>query len=433
MSESHQKPKPRPRPRPRNAASQETDTPGPSSKSPIEVEDSLFIRNKNRSANSWSKINNAVDKREARQRSVDPDSSDSDSPRAKKARRQPFEPRPKEMPAWAKSEGLIEIQDSDSEGESNASILDIDSHITKSSPDALPTRIQRRQRSRSRSESPEPEVYIAEQMGRERARMILASRKIGSRSPIIVSDKEDDELDNMKELPAELAAIKAEARRKLDRVISAENRSASTATVELRITLRPHPEDASAKSLNFSHTMNRNEKFEQLFHEVADAGDIPVNRLVVLFNNHRVYPFSTPQTFSIWSEADLVAYEEHVYQYVKSQLQSPPPVKDASVAPTDNRPGTTSVHEYNGERDVAQDKADTFKLHVRSGETTITVAVRNTTKCSAIVSNVLKKLGKPASAEKKARIEVDGEKLGPNSEIGEVELEDGDLVDIVGV
>ena len=39
----------------------------------------------------------------------------------------------------------------------------------------------------------------------------------------------------------------------------------------------------------------------------------------------------------------------------------------------------------------------------------------------------------PPETAKKARIEVDGEKMDPDSEIGDADLEDGDQVDIVGL
>lgn len=77
---------------------------------------------------------------------------------------------------------------------------------------------------------------------------------------------------------------------------------------------------------------------------------------------------------------------------------------------------------------------DTFKLTLRSGTSqSITVTVKPSTKCSSIVASFLKKTGRPATASKKARISVDGESLSPNDPIDVAGLEDGDVVDIVGL
>lgn len=59
--------------------------------------------------------------------------------------------------------------------------------------------------------------------------------------------------------------------------------------------------------------------------------------------------------------------------------------------------------------------------------------MRSTTKCSSIVATFLRKTNRPAKLAKKVYVEIDGEKMNPNSPIGDAELEDGDLVDIVGL
>ena len=76
---------------------------------------------------------------------------------------------------------------------------------------------------------------------------------------------------------------------------------------------------------------------------------------------------------------------------------------------------------------------DTFKLTLQSGTDSVTVTVRPSTKCSSIVASYLKKTKRPPTASKKARICVDGESLSPNDPIEVAGLEDGDVVDIIGI
>ena len=68
------------------------------------------------------------------------------------------------------------------------------------------------------------------------------------------------------------------------------------------------------------------------------------------------------------------------------------------------------------------------------------MTVRPTTKCMSILKEFMKRAGLNASASpgKKGKanipaLVVDGDRLDPASEIGEAELEDGDLVEVVGL
>ena len=92
-------------------------------------------------------------------------------------------------------------------------------------------------------------------------------------------------------------------------------------------------------------------------------------------------------------------------------------------------------------------ECDTFKLVVRSViAKDITLTVRPTTKCGAIVKAFLKKAGmadnypavfgvagRKKNGSKDPRLCVDGDKMGNGDEISEADLEDGDQVEIVGL
>ena len=107
------------------------------------------------------------------------------------------------------------------------------------------------------------------------------------------------------------------------------------------------------------------------------------------------------------------------------------------------------------EEEAAEDKGDKFKIILRSkAAKDITLTVRPTTKCGAIVKAFLKSAGLadkyPGAGEvagktpaKKGRktaapaggpwLAVDGDKMANNVEIGEADLEDGDMVEVTGL
>ena len=130
------------------------------------------------------------------------------------------------------------------------------------------------------------------------------------------------------------------------------------------------------------------------------------------------------------------AYEGHVLKIIKEQegrTQYTSYSSFSQTSSTSNSVPSSSQVDKGAESDSSQGKDNTFKITLRSGSRTITVTVRPTTKCSSFVSTFVKKSNLPPETAKKARIEVDGEKMDPDSEIGDADLEDGDQVDIVGL
>lgn len=133
-----------------------------------------------------------------------------------------------------------------------------------------------------------------------------------------------------------------------------------------------------------------------------------------------------------------------MYDYIKANRLRSPSVEPASslnLSLPMSQPGPSSsvdtarssslVPESNPTSN-SEDKSDTFKLQVRCHDTTIRLTVRPSTLCSSIVTAALKKMEKD-DPKKKGRIEVDGERMAPDTAIRECDLEDDDLVDIVGV
>lgn len=109
-----------------------------------------------------------------------------------------------------------------------------------------------------------------------------------------------------------------------------------------------------------------------------------------------------------------------------------------SVAATRSDHASTVISDSEVETDYSQDsdaaEKDTFKIILRSGSTkNITVTVRPTTKCGAIVATFLKRTGIKNVKAKKVKLVIDGERMEPDTAIEEADLEDGDIVDIMGI
>ena len=137
-----------------------------------------------------------------------------------------------------------------------------------------------------------------------------------------------------------------------------------------------------------------------------------------------------------------------------------PSIQELTDSDSENIPPTT--HDTGDAVPSAPSSpAEAFHLIVRSERTKdkdITLLVRPKTKCGAIVRGFLKKAGLEAEypeetappPPKKGRgrgkaaaaaavkskvpaLSVDGEKMDPDAEIGVMDLEDGDMVEVIGL
>jgi hypothetical protein len=152
-------------------------------------------------------------------------------------------------------------------------------------------------------------------------------------------------------------------------------------------------------------------------------------------------------------------YEKTAYEYIQ---QHPPAAHGATnSSPSAGVPAAnaaTPPPETQESDAESEAEGETFKLVLRSaGNKDIALTVRPKTKCGAILRAFLKKLGiaeqypgvfaqaEPASEKKKAgrkskaalaaekdpRLCIDGDKMDNETEIGEMDLEDGDMVEVV--
>jgi len=189
------------------------------------------------------------------------------------------------------------------------------------------------------------------------------------------------------------------------------------------------------------------------------------------YRDKRFFPSVTPHTLKIWTEtAELVACTKATYDYIRAHPHS---IQNTSFSNSNAGKGPVDTSKNEGapggalslpetQQSEAESESDEgkFKLILRSALTVnkeISLVVRPTTKCGTIVKAFLKKAGlaeqypevfadAPASTAKKGgrksnvvqagkdpRLCLDGDKLDNASEVGDAELEDGDMVEIVGL
>jgi hypothetical protein len=190
--------------------------------------------------------------------------------------------------------------------------------------------------------------------------------------------------------------------------------------------------------------MKRHDAFHALFETVADTAGIPTKSLVLTHSGARVFASATPHSLKIWAEAQLDATDVTTFEHLREQRHESP------FAGQSNNwsPPPDTAEDGESESDVqsaAEEDDDTFKLVVRSGMTKdVTLKVRPTTSCGAIVKAFLRRAGiadkypEGQSSRRKSavggpRLMIDGDRMDPDTPISEADLEDGDQVEVTGL
>ncbi|KAF5382500.1 hypothetical protein D9615_003048 [Tricholomella constricta] len=439
MAESN-RPRPRPRPKPKPkvkaAPSVEEITSGPSSSthrasSPLkEVQvvdnDEMFMRNRGRSTKVWEKLEQMT--KETKVVYVDSDDDEDDAtPKRRKAKRKAPSP-------WRGNSALnrllsVELEDDDDDD-------GIEFVGTSATPRKTQDIARKRPRTRSRSITPPPELPRHQL---QHARALVQKTLNTNPRPVSPNHRDDNHSDDEIFSHPELARLARSVSRAPSHASSPAPEGAGT--VQLAVKWQPHPLNKAGQEDVWVFKMNRDDNFRDLFEAVAEEASILSDNLIISYNGKRIYSSVTPMALQLWGEADLVACDKTTYDYLRANpvaashtlsafdAATPDPDSDADApSPSQDAPAPDDA-----ESDA---EGDTFKLILRStiSAKDITLTVRPTTKCGAIVKAYLKKAGVAEGGKKKdPRLCVDGDRMGNDVEIGEADLEDGDLVEVVGL
>ncbi|KAF8627491.1 hypothetical protein AX17_006302 [Amanita inopinata Kibby_2008] len=502
---------PRPRPKPRTKATTQVNPRPPTVKEVplntqtiaqavvIQDEDELFMRNRKRTSNTWQQLRE-MDKRTKVVEPI-PEANEDHTPRKHKKKR----PNEYDLPRWQRDEKFVRMLSEELSDNSDSDIVEVKEATKTRSP---VKKLKGKERSRSRSITPPPTIPIYEiQMARNLVRQALNPPP---RAPSPVFLEADESTDTII-LNPELASIAKSValQPQSDATYKPQPLLGEQDTVLLSVKWLPHPQDLSASKEIWVFKMNRDDAFRDLFEATAEEAAILVQNLVMTYQGKRIFSSASPRTLNIWTEAELVACDKATYACSQAKnlvradsvvssgeptsasnaqdtpapdlvaqsgssinetieindedddipsqpyLHAPPPhTQTQTQSLTQNQ-----VHESDAESEADSDK---FKIVLQSSLTQgkhISLTVRPTTKCGAILKAFLKKAGladrypevfentvaktntskkrgrkrQSAAPQKEPRICVDGVRMSNDTEIGDAELEDGDMVEVAGL
>lgn len=388
------------------------------------------MRNRGRTAEQWKKLHQLTRKNTPLDESDAQSEQDEQSEETLPARRpKKKQMRPIHVPKW-QAGGMAKLLSSDDDDGDTEIIVEVGvedvSHAKR-----------KRERSRSRSITPPP-ALSAHQLAnaKDLVRQVLAVQPRAT-SPTLLPDDSTDTI----VLDPELARI-AEAVQK-QRVDS--DPVGGPESINIRVKWLSHPLSTPAKTLEWPFQMKRHDTFRALFEAVADLASVMIDQLVVTYDGKRVFPSGSPHSLRIWAEGELEACEKNTHEYIRDRRHRR---SHSPFSPDRDMDSVDALVMLQSESDleVGSVVEDKFKLVLRSAAIKdITLNVRPTTNCGAIVKAFLKAAGladvynddvsrfwKPKS-KPYPQLLIDGEKQHAETKIGDTDLEDGDLVDVVGI
>ncbi|GJJ15743.1 hypothetical protein Clacol_010021 [Clathrus columnatus] len=432
---------PRPRPRPRPVAkvagpSSPTSEESVSKKKINDDDDDFFVHNKGRSFRE-------VEERAAKVAAKAAAESDNESGGGSDMSGSEGTPRPNRRsrkPTAAKGSDSSSRIVKDTAAEllrdvtSEKAVVDVSSdEYGEDGPRAGPSQSEsKRTRSRSRSLTPPPEFTEQERL---RTRMAI-QRVLGSDTTVPTTRPfpamaEDDDMDPGEEpINSSLRHIMEMVGNSNRRRLPGDSEQMTTSSVTIRV-----------KWIHSSVATNVSQRswtdpLRQIADKISQEMRVLPKELVLLQNRKQVYTTITPQGLGVWDEFDLEACARVTYETLYTR-SGPAPTPPPQLNEDD---GDSEREESSPPSEVAADDSDEkFKIIVRAADLSVPLTVRPTTTCGKIVRAflaIMVKQGKPALPTKKAnqvRLYVDGEKQDPNAPISDCDLEDGDIVEIIGL
>ncbi|KAF8551692.1 hypothetical protein OG21DRAFT_1444749 [Imleria badia] len=301
---------------------------------------------------------------------------------------------------------------------------------------------RKRERSRSKSITPPPKLTAHQRANA----MILVRQALAFQprapSPTLFLDDTPDTID----LDPELAKIAEAVRQQVKHAHIDPERAGGPETVNIKVRWRPHPRNTSAEEQWWTFKVRRHDTFRELFDGVADLVGVMADQLVINHDHRRVFASGTPHSLHIWAEGEMEACDKHTAEYIRAQQSNRLPSPSGHVSTPGRSPSIAPQSDVESETESIE---ETFKLVLRSAATkdkTFPLTVRSTTTCCAIVKAFLKAADLPDNYSRDVpttgrgkrpvpfpHLMVDGDKMDSDAEIGDADLEDGDLVEIVGV
>lgn len=416
----------------------------PSAKTDRELEldkgDELFLRNRNRTAKDWKRLDKLTKEQVARSSDGNSDveevsDASSGTPRKRRKARHRDE---NDLPEWTKHAD-IDLSLLATDDESDAEFVDIAPKEVDGSTSNV-VRGNKRPRSRSRSLTPPPELSMQQILN---VRNII-HKELGNvpRPDSPSNEYIDDSMDSIV-LDEDLASIAREARARVKHGGDIETRGGPE-NVTIKVHWQPHPLSPDNSIDVWTFVTKRHDTFHALFEDIADTAGILSRALVLTHNGSRVFASATPHSLKIWVEAQMDASDFATYEYLREHRQERSTPTANAPPQGSSPPGSAGGGDSDSDSQsmADDDDDDIFKLVVRSGVTKdVTLKVRPTTTCGAIVMAFLKRAGiadqyldsRSIRGGGGPRLMIDGERMDPETPISEADLEDGDQVEVDGL
>ncbi|ESK95217.1 hypothetical protein Moror_3975 [Moniliophthora roreri MCA 2997] len=259
--------------------------------------------------------------------------------------------------------------------------------------------------------------------------------------------------------------------------LASNNAGNISETVVITVKWQPHPLNQNGEKPALAYKIRRNDSFRDLFESIAEEYCILSENVILSYRGNRFFPSISPADLHMYNQAEIVACDKKTWDHIRKnrtkalvdadaiELTSDSGDDIVTLAPvteidSDDSDDGGAAANIPPSQDPVADTGDVIKITIRSGMTNkdVSLTVRQTAKCGAVVKAFLKRSGLegnypafmsgdtvPAVNGKKGgrkatvvppkfpQLCIDGDRVGNDEEIGNYDLEDGDMVEVVGL
>ncbi|ORY32530.1 hypothetical protein BCR39DRAFT_557517 [Naematelia encephala] len=153
----------------------------------------------------------------------------------------------------------------------------------------------------------------------------------------------------------------------------------------------------------------------------------PPQEICLVYKDHKLYTGMTPRKLQIDTSAYMQGYEKHVWERVKEERQRARANDAHGAHPEETSPVPTSP----SKDELAVKEQTKKRLVLRGSQGQVKINAEPGVIAQTLVSFYCRKTGLPEEAKGKMHLEIDGERVDPDVRVEHMDVEAGDLLDVV--
>ncbi|WVQ83196.1 hypothetical protein IAT38_005335 [Cryptococcus sp. DSM 104549] len=184
-------------------------------------------------------------------------------------------------------------------------------------------------------------------------------------------------------------------------------------------------------------TINRTDTLFKVMESIGGNLNKAPDDIILVYEGERCYSRQTPADLRIRTDAtaEMVGYEKYHYDIIEAERRARlEKLDDDDDVPApdddDNAPASPSGAAREVSATPAPENGETILIHVRGSNGEARLRVRKTVTAGKVLKHYCTKVGLSKDDVEKLQLVFDGSGVDPEDKVGDLDVEDGDMLDV---